>query len=83
LKAVESIPPSIFRAKGIIETSNPPQTMLFQYVAGRYELSALADARSDDRFLTLIGKAEDTDVFDRVEKLIRAAEFSGAQSLPA
>jgi G3E family GTPase len=75
LKAVESIPPSIFRAKGIIETSNPPQTMLFQYVAGRYELSALPDARTRDRFLTLIGKTDDTGGFDRAERLIRAAEF--------
>jgi len=74
LEAVELLPRSIFRAKGIIETSDPPQTMLFQYVAGRYDLSALPDARTRDRFLTLIGKADDTGGFERAEQLLRAAE---------
>jgi hypothetical protein len=48
--------------------------MLFQYVAGRYELSALPDARTRDRFLTLIGKSDDTGGFYRTEQLLRAAE---------
>jgi G3E family GTPase len=74
LEAVELLPRSIFRAKGIIETSDPPQTMLFQYVAGRYDLSALPDARTRDRFLTLIGKADDTGGFEWAEQLLRAAE---------
>jgi len=74
MRAVESLPRSIFRAKGIIEISDPPQTMLFQYVAGRYELSALPQARTRDRFLTLIGKADDAGGFDRAEQLIQAAE---------
>ena len=74
LKTVESIPRSIFRAKGIIEIADPPLTMLFQYVAGRYELSALPHARTRDRFLTLIGRADDTGGFDRAEKSVRAAE---------
>ncbi len=74
MKAVESLPRSIFRAKGIIEIADPHQTMLFQYVAGRYELSAFPQARTSDRFLTLIGKADDTGGFDRTEQLIRAAE---------
>ena len=75
MRAVESLPRTIFRAKGIIEMADPPQTMLFQYVAGRCELSALPDARTRDRFLTLIGKTDDTGGFDRAERLIRAAEF--------
>jgi G3E family GTPase len=74
LKAVESIPPSIFRIKGIIELSDSPLTMLFQYVAGRYELSAFPHVRTPDRFLTLVGKVEDTGVFVQAEKLIRVAE---------
>jgi G3E family GTPase len=83
IEAIESIPRSIFRAKGIIEIADPPQTMLFQYVAGRYELSALLHAPTQDRFLTLIGRAEDAGVFEQAEKLIRAAESSEVQSLPA
>lgn len=74
MRAVESLPHSIFRAKGIVEIEDPPQTMLFQYVAGRYELSALPDARTRDRFLTLIGKADDSEGFDRAEQVLRAAE---------
>jgi G3E family GTPase len=73
-RAVESLPRSIFRAKGIIEMADPPQTMLFQYVAGRYELSAWPQARTRDRFLTLIGKSEDTGGFCQAEQLLRAAE---------
>ncbi len=74
LRAAESLPRSIFRAKGIIEIAEPPQTMLFQYVAGRYELSALPQTPTSDRFLTLIGKSDDDDGFDRAEQLLRAAE---------
>jgi G3E family GTPase len=74
VRAAESLPRSIFRAKGIVEITEPPQTMLFQYVAGRYELSALPQVRTADRFLTLIGKAEDIGAFDRAEQLLRAAE---------
>jgi len=74
LRAADSLPRSIFRAKGIIEIAEPPQTMLFQYVAGRYELSALPQTPTSDRFLTLIGKSDDAVGFDRAERLLRAAE---------
>ena len=59
LKAVAQLPPSIFRAKGIIEFSDAPQPMLFQYVAGRHELSVFPESTIEDRFLTLIGKGGD------------------------
>jgi G3E family GTPase len=59
LKAVAQLPPSIFRAKGIIEFSDDPQPVLFQYVAGRYELSVFPRSTIEDRFLTLIGKDND------------------------
>ncbi len=74
LGAVGRIPPAIFRVKGIIDLSDPPQTMLFQYVAGRYEVSAFPHGQTCDRFLTFIGKDEGTGIFDRVGKLIRGAE---------
>jgi len=54
-KAVAQFSPGIFRAKGIIEFSDDPQPILFQYVAGRHELSVL-NSTSKDRFLTFIGK---------------------------
>ena len=59
LKAVAKLPPSIFRAKGVIQFSNDPQPVLFQYVAGRHELSAFPQSTIEDRFLTLIGKGGD------------------------
>jgi len=74
LKAVASLPSAIFRVKGIIELSDPRQTVLFQYVAGRYELSPFPDTKVRDRFLTFIGKTEDPNTFEAVEELIRAAE---------
>jgi G3E family GTPase len=56
LKAIAQLPPSIFRAKGILEFSDDPQPVLFQYVAGRHELSTFPRSTVEDRFLTLIGK---------------------------
>ncbi|HYA03020.1 MAG TPA: GTP-binding protein [Syntrophobacteria bacterium] len=58
LKAVTCLPSSIFRVKGIIELSDPRQTLLFQYVAGRYELSEFPNPGPPDRFLVFIGRAE-------------------------
>jgi hypothetical protein len=43
-------------------------------VAGRYDLSAWPEARTRDRFLTLIGKSDDAGGFYRAEQLLRAAE---------
>lgn len=55
--------------------SDPPLAMLFQYVAGRYELSSFSDAQVPDRFLTVIGKTSDPTTFRRVEGLLRSAEI--------
>jgi G3E family GTPase len=74
LEGIDSVPASIFRIKGIIDMSDPPQTMLFQYVAGRYELSTFINARAPDRFLTVIGRAADPETLNRVEELLRSAE---------
>ena len=59
LKAVVQLSPSIFRAKGILEFSDSPQPILFQYVAGRYDISVLPCSPIEDRYLTLIGKGGD------------------------
>jgi len=58
LHTVSQFPSSIFRAKGILEFSGSPQLVLFQYVAGRFDISVFSGA-SKDRFLTLIGKGKD------------------------
>jgi len=74
LKAVTSLPSSIFRVKGIIELSAPSQTMLFQYVAGRWDVTPFPDTQVQERFLTFIGKTEDSNPFETVEEFIRVAE---------
>jgi G3E family GTPase len=63
LKAVACLPSSIFRVKGIIELSDPRQTLLFQYVAGRYELSEFPNPGLPDRFLVFIGRTEGNAAF--------------------
>jgi G3E family GTPase len=65
LKAVTCLPSSVFRVKGIIELSDPRQILLFQYVAGRYELSEFSNPGPPDRFLVFIGRAEDNTAFAR------------------
>ncbi len=74
LKAVNALPASIFRAKGIVDLFDPPQTVLFQYVAGRYVLSPLPNSRVPERFLTIIGQIDAPETVQRVEALLRSAE---------
>ena len=59
MQAVESLPPTVFRVKGILEFSGFPQPILFQYVAGRFELSMFPRPAVTERFLTVIGRGGD------------------------
>jgi len=59
MQAVESLPPTVFRVKGILEFSDSPQPMLFQYVSGRFELSLFPQPAVTDRFLTVIARGGD------------------------
>ena len=63
LSAVESLPPTVFRIKGILEFSDSPHPMLFQYVAGRFELSLFHQPAVTDRFLTVIAQGEGQEGF--------------------
>jgi G3E family GTPase len=63
LSAVESLPPTVFRIKGILEFSDSPHPMLFQYVAGRFELSPFHEPAVADRFLTVIAQGEGQEDF--------------------
>lgn len=74
IKAITSLPSSIFRVKGLIELSSPRQTTLLQYVAGRWDITPFPGPQAEDRFLTFIGKTEGPDPFEAVEALLRAAE---------
>jgi G3E family GTPase len=57
-ETVASLPPSVFRAKGIVAFSDSPQIMLFQYVGGRWEISAFSGSEVHDRFITVIGRGD-------------------------
>jgi G3E family GTPase len=59
MQAVAALPRSIFRLKGLIDFADSSETMLFQYVAGRFELSVFPHPSVPDRFLTVIGKGTD------------------------
>jgi G3E family GTPase len=63
LSAVESLPPTVFRVKGILEFSDSPPPVLFQYVAGRFELSLFHQHAVTDRFLTIIGQGDGQEGF--------------------
>lgn len=61
LQAVESLPASVFRAKGLLDFADTGETMLFQYVCGRHELSLFPPGSARERFLTFIGKGDGPD----------------------
>jgi len=69
LSAVESLPPKVFRIKGIVEFTDSPLPMLFQYVAGRYELSQFSQPAVTDRFLTIIAQGDGPDLVGNVWKV--------------
>ena len=56
MKTIESLPPSVFRMKGVVDFDDTQKATLIQYVAGRYELSEFKNPNLPDRFLVLIGK---------------------------
>jgi len=74
LQAIGDLPPSIFRAKGIVDLSDPPQTALFQFVAGRHTLTPHPAPRDAQRFVTFIGRLDDPDSLRWVEFLFGSPE---------
>ena len=58
--------------KGILEFSDSPQPMLFQYVAGRFELTLFPQPAVTDRFLTVIARGGDAPegFFSDIESLM-------------
>ena len=54
IKIVESMPPSVFRLKGLVNIS-AGQTVLVQYVCGHYDISNFQNPNVTDRFIVIIG----------------------------
>jgi len=67
MRFVGSLPSSVFRAKGLIEFADTEETMLFQYVCGRFELSVFPNPKVRDRFLTFIGSGNEPSIQDLLE----------------
>jgi G3E family GTPase len=56
LEAIESLPPNIFRIKGVLDFIDTGKPLLFQYVVGRFELSEFNNPNLADRFLIFVGQ---------------------------
>jgi len=68
LSAVKSLPRMVFRVKGIVEFSGDPAPVVFQYVAGRFEISQCPPFSGKERFLTFIGQGQDAELKDKIGK---------------
>ncbi|MDD3312174.1 GTP-binding protein [Pseudodesulfovibrio sp.] len=67
-EALDGLPASVFRLKGIVHLADCPQPMVVQYVCGRHELSSLGDAFGEEGFLVAIGKDMDLTVLEGLEE---------------
>ena len=56
LETIESLPPNVFRIKGVADFNDTNKPLLFQYVGGRFELSEFNNPNLTDRFLIFIGQ---------------------------
>jgi G3E family GTPase len=54
IKIVESMPPSVFRLKGIVNLG-AGQAVLVQYVCGHYDISNFQNPNVTERFIVIIG----------------------------
>ena len=72
MRAVSSLPASVFRAKGLLQFADSEETMLFQYVCGRFELSVFPGQGIRERFLTFIGQGDEAKIQGMLETLTAA-----------
>lgn len=56
LERVRALPPSVFRAKGVVSLAGHDNQAVLQYVAGRYEISEHRSPKPVQPFVVLIGK---------------------------
>lgn len=56
IHAIRSLPPTIFRIKGVVDIVDTRKPLLFQFVGGRFEFSEFHNLNLPDRFLIFIGK---------------------------
>ena len=56
IEAIQTLPDTIFRVKGIVEFTDGDRPLIFQYVRGRFEFSEFTNPKISERFLILIGQ---------------------------
>jgi G3E family GTPase len=56
INAIQTLPRTVFRIKGVVELTDTDKPLLFQYVGGRFEFSEFNNPILSDRFLILIGQ---------------------------
>ena len=56
IAAIQSLPATVFRVKGVVEFTDDGRPLLFQYVRGRFEFSEFTNPKMSERFLILIGQ---------------------------
>lgn len=66
INAIEAVPHSIFRIKGVVEFTDADKPLLFQYVGGRFEFSEFNNPKMPDRFLILIGQNIEKDSINTI-----------------
>ena len=64
IDGIRSMPPTVFRIKGVVDLADDGNPMLFQYVRGRFEFSEFNKPNVQDRFLIFIGQDLQKDLID-------------------
>jgi G3E family GTPase len=64
LRGMGLLPETIFRVKGLVAFTDSDETILFQYVCGRFEMSVFPKRGVNGRFLTFIGREKEPDGLD-------------------
>jgi G3E family GTPase len=64
IDGIRSMPPAIFRIKGVVDLADAGKPMLFQYVRGRFEFSEFNNPNVQERFLIFIGQDLQKDLID-------------------
>ncbi|MGA7143176.1 MAG: GTP-binding protein [Desulfobacterales bacterium] len=64
INGIKSMPPAVFRIKGVVDLAGAGKPVLFQYVGGRFEFSEFNNPNVQDRFLIFIGQDLQKDLID-------------------
>jgi G3E family GTPase len=64
INVIRSMPPAIYRIKGVVDLADAGKPQLFQYVRGRFEFSEFNNPNVQERFLIFIGQYLQKELID-------------------